>query len=83
VGKAAGGETNDALQAELRLVDEELAGLRAEVSQLRGQFGGRDTGPMDLAENAAALTSAEEQEALIEALEQRRAGLLRKLGVEA
>ncbi|HEY7223188.1 MAG TPA: hypothetical protein VH561_06215 [Micromonosporaceae bacterium] len=73
----------DALQDELRVVDEELAGLRAEVAQLRGQFGGRDSGPMDLAENAAAITAAEEQEALIGVLEQRRAGLLRKLGLES
>jgi hypothetical protein len=69
----------DAMQDELRLLDEELAGLRAEVDELRAQFGGRAAGPMDLAESAAAITAAEEQEALIQVLEQRRDGLLRKL----
>jgi hypothetical protein len=71
---------NETLNEELRVVDEELAGLREEVARLRGQLGGRDSGPMDLAENAAAVTAAEEQEALIEALEGRRESLLRKLG---
>jgi hypothetical protein len=70
------------MREQLQLVDEELAGLRAEVDELRAQFGGRASGPMDLAESAAAITSAEEQEALIEALEERRAGLLRKLAGE-
>ena len=61
------------------MVDEELAGLREEVARLRDQLGGRDAGPMDLAENAATVTAAEEQEALIQALEGRRESLLRKL----
>jgi hypothetical protein len=70
---------NEALFEELRVVDEELADLRAEVARLRSQLGGRDAGPMDLAENAATVTAAEEQQALIEALEGRREALLRKL----
>jgi hypothetical protein len=71
----------ETVQEQLRLVEEEIAGLRAEVAGLRGQLGGRDAGPMDLAENAAAVTSAEEQEALIQVLEERRQSLLRKLGI--
>lgn len=68
------------LREQLRLVDEELAELRVEVGQLRAQVGERNDGPIDPAENAAVITSVEEQEALIDALEQRRAGLLRRLG---
>lgn len=73
------GSPTEALQEELRVVDEELAGLREEVSRLRDQLGGRDAGPMDPAENAATVTSIEEQQALIEALEGRRETLVRKL----
>jgi hypothetical protein len=67
------------VREELRLVDEELAGLRARAHELRAGLGERNDGPVDLAENAAVITAAEEQEALIDALEQRRAGLLRRL----
>ena len=67
------------VREELRLVDEELAGLRETAEELRSQVGERTSGPMDLAESAAVITAAEEQEALIDVLEQRRAGLLRKL----
>jgi hypothetical protein len=70
----------DRLRDELRLVDEELTGLREEVAQLRGQFGGRADGPLDPAENAAAITAVEGQEALIDVLERRREDLVRKLG---
>ena len=57
----------------------DLASLRAQAKSLRSPLGGRETGPMDLAENAAQLTAAEEQEALIEVLEARRDTLLRRL----
>ena len=70
----------DDVREQLRLVDEELAGLRRQAEELRTQVGERTGGPMDLAESASAITAAEEQEALIDVLEQRRAGLLRKLG---
>ncbi len=69
----------DDVREQVRLVDEELAGLRETAEALRAQVGERTSGPMDLAESAAAITAAEEQEALIDVLEQRRAGLLRKL----
>lgn len=69
----------EAIQNELRLVEDELESLRAQARALRSPIGGRDSGPMDLAENAAQLTLAEEQEALIEVLENRRDTLVRKL----
>lgn len=68
-----------AIRDELRDVEEELASLYAQSRSLRGPLGARDDGPMDLADNAAALTAAEEQEALIEVLEDRRETLLRRL----
>lgn len=69
----------ESLREELRTVEEELAGLRTEVGQLRGQFGGRGDGPVDSAENAADLTNVEEQEALIDVLERRRELLVSRL----
>lgn len=81
--QTAGGQGTEGgpeeLREELRLVDEELADLRAAAAGLRGELGGRGAGPMDLAENAATVTFAEEQEALIRVLERRRERLLRKL----
>ena len=70
----------DDVREQLRVVDEELAGLRRQAEEIRASVGGRASGAMDLADSAAAITAAEEQEALIDVLEQRRAGLLRKLG---
>ncbi|MBX6749854.1 MAG: hypothetical protein IRY85_09310 [Micromonosporaceae bacterium] len=72
-------QSDDAILAELRTVEDELESLRAQARALRSPIGGRDSGPMDLAENAAQLTLAEEQEALIEVLENRRDALVRKL----
>jgi hypothetical protein len=68
-----------ATRDELRDVEEEIAGLRAQARSVRNPFGRRDAGPMDLAENASQITAAEEQEALIEVLESRRDTLLRRL----
>jgi hypothetical protein len=66
---------------ELRQVDEELAELRETATGLRAQVGERSDGTTDSAETALVITSAEEQEALISALSERREGLLRKLDV--
>ena len=76
-------QSDEAIRNELRTVEEELEALRAQARALRSPLGGRDTGPMDLAENAAQLTLAEEQEALIEVLENRRETLVRKLEARA
>jgi hypothetical protein len=87
-GRAAGrasGEAQErdradtATRDELRDVEEELVSLRVQVESLRSLLGQRDAGPMDLAESAAQITAAEEQEALIEVLEARRETLMRKL----
>jgi hypothetical protein len=72
-------QTEAAIREELREVEEELESLRAQARALRSPIGGRDAGPMDLAENASQLQLAEEQEALIEVLENRRDALVRKL----
>ncbi len=76
--RAADAATRD----ELGVVEDELAQLRTEIESLHSLLGGRNAGPMDLAESAAAITSAEEQEALLEVLEARRDALQRKLGIE-
>ena len=69
----------DDVREQVRVVDEELAELRKTAQSLRAQVGERTAGPMDLAESAAVITAAEEQEALIDVLERRRDGLLRRL----
>jgi len=69
----------DDVREQARVVDEELAELRKTAQSLRAQVGERTAGPMDLAESAAVITAAEEQEALIDVLERRRDGLLRRL----
>lgn len=68
------------LREQLRTVDEELRELRRTAAQLRAQIGGRSDGAVDLEDSASAITGAEEQEALIAALEVRREGLLKRLG---
>ena len=66
------------LREELRLVEEDIDNLRRSAIQLR-QHVGQD-GPGDAADRAATITAAEEQEALAEQLEARRAELRRRLG---
>lgn len=78
-GQADQTPRGETLRQELREVDEEIAALRQQAASLRSPLGGRDNGPMDLAENAAQITLAEEQEALIEVLETRRETLQRRL----
>jgi hypothetical protein len=73
-------DSPEALREQLRLVDEELAGLRTTAEELRTQVGERSDGPIDPAESATVITAAEEQEALIGVLAARREDLLRRLG---
>jgi hypothetical protein len=68
------------LREELRRVEEELAQLRGTAADLRRRIGERWADPTDPAERAEMLTAAEEQEAVIEVLENRREDLLRRLG---
>ena len=51
----------DDVREQLRVVDEELAGLRRQAEEIRASVGGRASGAMDLADSAAAITAAEEQ----------------------
>jgi hypothetical protein len=72
------GTPASALQDEIRAVDEELAELRRTVTGLRADIGD-NSGPNDPEDVGAAITSAEEQEALIGVLEARRERLQAKL----
>jgi hypothetical protein len=69
-----------ALREELQRVEEELAQLRETAAGLRRRIGERADDPTDSAEHALLITTAEEQEALMEVLERRREKLLRRLG---
>jgi hypothetical protein len=73
-------ESAAALEAELRVVKEDLARLRETAADLRRRIGEREDEPTDPAERSALIEQAEEQEALIDMLKARREELLRKLG---
>ncbi|MCW2508645.1 MAG: hypothetical protein JWP68_1793 [Modestobacter sp.] len=77
---AADTPTADALREELRALEEELAQLRATAADLRRRIGERADHPTDPEERSLLLTTAEEQEAFLEVLEQRREDLIRRLG---
>jgi hypothetical protein len=64
---------------QLRIVDEELAGLRRMAEGLRSQVGERADGTSDLSDRASLITAAEEQEALIGVLQARRERLQRQI----
>jgi chromosome segregation ATPase len=68
-----------ALREELQVLEDELAQLRQATADLRRRIGERGDDPTDSAERAALITTAEEQEALIQVLEARRGDLLRRL----
>lgn len=67
------------LRRELLGVEADLGELRDSARGLRRQIGERWFEPMDPSERAALITAAEEQEALAEVLEVRRADLRRLL----
>jgi hypothetical protein len=67
-------------QEELQEIDEDLARLRAEASELRGQVG--DIGPTDAVERSTLINMADEREARAAELEARREELLKRLGEE-
>ncbi|MEZ0076565.1 hypothetical protein [Planotetraspora sp. GP83] len=68
------------LREQLKQVEADLVRLREEVAEIRREIGERWDSPTDPAEIATVLTNAEQQEALIEDLEARRAQLLQRLG---
>jgi hypothetical protein len=75
--------TADALREQLQVVEKDLAELRETAAELRRRIGSRDDDPTDPEERSLLITTAEEQEALIEVLEQRREDLLRRLREDA
>jgi hypothetical protein len=75
----AGGDPLDDPAAELQLVEQRLAELRAEADQLRQETGDPAAEPGDQAARANLITSLELQEALIADLEA-RADSLRQHG---
>jgi small-conductance mechanosensitive channel len=71
----------DALRQELRDLDEQIAELRRSVEDIRRRIGQEWDAPADEVDVATALTGAEEQEAFLRALEERRERLRERLGV--
>ena len=69
------------LQEELRLVEEDIEGLRRSAVQLRQHVG--EDEPGDFADKASAIEAAEEQESLAEQLEARRDDLRKRLGISS
>jgi hypothetical protein len=69
-----------ALRKELRDVEMQIAEQRASADELREQIGGHDAGPQDPEDVAAALTSVEEIEGVLDGLGRRRESLLAELG---
>jgi hypothetical protein len=67
------------IREELRLIEEDLAGLRETAADLRTRLGEGWDEPTDAAERTVLIESAEAQEALIRDLEARREELLQRL----
>ncbi|WP_433188604.1 hypothetical protein [Actinoallomurus sp. CA-150999] len=75
-------QSREDLEEELRVVEDDIASVRPELKEMRRRIGDRDEGATDPAESAAMIENADEQEALLGQLEERRAVLLRRLGRE-
>jgi hypothetical protein len=73
------GQAPAALRDELQQVQRELEEMRDGAATLRRQIGERADGAADAAEVSTLLTEAEQQEAVVATLEQRRARLQRRL----
>ncbi|GAA2388858.1 hypothetical protein Cme02nite_71570 [Catellatospora methionotrophica] len=69
------------MRRELEQVDAMIAELRGQARQIREEVGNREDGPVDPGDTALLISSAEEQEALIEVLEDRRGKLRERLGM--
>ena len=70
----------DSPEEELRVIDEELARLRETAAGLRRQIGERWDDPADPVDRTQLIEAAEEQEALIAELEDRRSRLIGQPG---
>jgi F0F1-type ATP synthase membrane subunit b/b' len=70
--------SDDELDAELRDLDEQIAELRRTAAEIRARVGRQWDAPGDEVDVVAAITAAEEQEAFLRALEDRRERLLAK-----
>jgi hypothetical protein len=73
---------DDQSREDLQVVEEDIASIRPGLEEMRRRIGDRDEGATDPAENAAMIENADEQEALLGRLEERRLVLLRRLGRE-
>jgi outer membrane murein-binding lipoprotein Lpp len=71
---------HDQLRRELQDVEAQIAQVRSDIEGIREQVGGQGSGAQDSEDVAAALTNAEEQEAVLGTLEQRRETVLKQLG---
>jgi hypothetical protein len=67
------------LREQLRLVEEELAGVRRTAAQLRAEIGSRSDGAVDTEDIASIITSAVEQDAVAASLATRRDDLQSRL----
>ncbi|MFC7762037.1 hypothetical protein ACFQY4_31295 [Catellatospora bangladeshensis] len=72
-----------AMERELQQVDSMIAELRSQAQQIREEVGNREDGPGDPGDTSLLISSAEEQEALIAVLEDRRGKLRERLGLGA
>jgi biopolymer transport protein ExbB/TolQ len=72
-------QSDASLRDELKDLEEQIAELRRSAQEIRTRIGGGWDAPTDEVEIASALTHAEEQEAFIRALEERRDRLLERL----
>ncbi|MFC7247342.1 hypothetical protein ACFQO7_33130 [Catellatospora aurea] len=70
-----------AMQRELEQVDAMIAELRSQAEQIRQEVGNREDGPGDPGDTTLLISSAEEQEALVAVLEDRRGKLRERLGL--
>ena len=71
--------TKQDTREELRVIEEEIAGIRESVAELRRQVGDRSDGSVEPEETAATISSAEELEAILDTLQTRRDNLARRL----
>jgi hypothetical protein len=65
---------------ELRELEATIEELRRSAEEIRREVGRREDAPYDEVDNAMLITEAEEQEAVIATLEERRRRLLQEVG---